>query len=287
MTEQPIVLPDFEQFGDKAVSGLQSPEEASAATQALLKEDRESGRPRIDAPGDNQVGLERGIFRDGAWYRDAQVRELNGYDEEAIAAAGAGSSPQKVIETLLVRGVVSVGGEPMSRKLAGELLIGDRELLIMGIRRATFGDTLEFERLPCSRCGELVDLTVPLDAIPFVHLDDPEQTEFEVPLRRGGTAMVRMPNGEDQEQVFAVRNNKAKQDSVILSRCVLRLVQEDGTEVRRPPAQSLNMADRQTILQFLVDRQPGPRLADFSFTHDTCGEEVELPINLAVLFRGL
>lgn len=286
MTE-PIVLPAFENFGDKAISGLETPEAANAATQALLKDDRESGRPHIDGPGETQVTLERGIFRDGTWYRDAEVRELNGYDEEAIAAAGAGSVPQKVVETLLTRGVVSVGSEPMTRKLAGELLIGDRELLIMAIRRATFGDTLDFERLPCSNCGELVDLTVPLAAIPFVHLDDPEQAEYEVPLRKGATAVVRMPTGEDQEQVFNVRNNRAKQDSVILSRCVLRLVQADGTEVHRPPAQSLNMADRQTILQFLVDRQPGPRLADFTFTHETCGEEVPLPINLAVLFRGL
>ncbi|MEU0214541.1 hypothetical protein ABZ281_05225 [Streptomyces sp. NPDC006265] len=286
MTE-PIALPAFENFGDKAISGLETPEEAHAATQALLKEDRESVRPHIDDPGETQVTLERGIFRDGTWYRDAEVRELNGYDEEAIAAAGAGSAPQKVVETLLTRGVVSVGSEPMTRKLAGELLIGDRELLIMAIRRATFGDTLDFERLPCTHCGELVDLTVPLAAIPFVHLDDPEQAEYDVPLRKGATAVVRMPTGEDQEQVFSVRNNRAKQDSVILSRCVVRLVQADGSEVRRPPAQSLNMADRQTILQFLVDRQPGPRLADFTFTHETCGEEVPLPISLAVMFRGL
>ena len=286
MTE-PIVLPEFESFGGKTISGLEKPEEAHAATQALLKEDRESGRPRIDGPGDNQVTLERGICRDGTWYRDAQVRELNGYDEEAIAAVGAGSTPQKVVETLITRGVVSVGGEPMTRALAGELLIGDRELLILAIRRATFGNILEFERLPCGNCGELVDLTVPLDAVPFVHLDDPERTEYDVPLRHDATAIVRLPTGQDQEAVFNVRNNRAKQDSEILSRCVLRLVQADGSEVHRPPAQTISMADRQTILKHLADTQPGPRLADFSFTHDTCGEEVELPINLAVLFRGL
>ncbi|WP_369042230.1 hypothetical protein [Streptomyces sp. Midd1] len=285
MTE-PIVLPNFEEFGDKAISGLESPEEAHSATQALLKADRESVRPRIDAPGENQVTLERGILRDGTWYRDAEVRELNGYDEEAIAAVGAGT-PQKVIETLLTRGVVSVGGEPMNRKLAGELLIGDRELLILAIRRATFGDTLEFERLPCSNCGELVDLTVPLGALPFVHLDDPERIEYGVPLRKGVTAVVRMPTGDDQDAVFAVRENRAKQDTAILSRCVLRLVQADGTEISRPPAQTLAWADRQTILQHLVDTQPGPRLSDFTFTHETCGREVALPINLAVLFRGL
>jgi hypothetical protein len=286
MTE-PIVLPKFEDFGTQAISGLESPEEATAATQAVLKEDRESGRPVIDKPGDNQVTLYRGICRDGVWYRDAEVRELNGFDEEAIAAAGAGGVPYKVFEALLLRGVVSIGGEPMSRKLAGELLIGDRELLIMAIRRATFGDDLNFERLPCQHCGELVDLTVHLSAVPNVDLDDPERLEFEVPLRHGATGFVRLPTGQDQEAVFAIKGNRAKQDSEILNRCIVRLVKADGTEVRRPPAQTLSMADRQTISDFLLKHQPGPRLLDFTFTHETCGEEVELPINLAVLFRGL
>lgn len=286
MTE-PIVLPDFNEFGGTTISGLDNPEEAHAATQALLKEDKNAGRPRVGAPASNQVTLERGIQRDGTWYRDAVVRELNGYDEEAFAAAGAAGSPRKVVDTLLTRGVATVGGEPMTHRLAGELLIGDREALILAVRRATFGDTLEFERLPCTSCGELTDLTVPLDAIPFVHLDDPERTEYDVPLRNGATAFVRMPTGTDQAAVFDIKNNRAKQDSEILSRCVLRLVKPDGSEVSRPPAQSISMADRQTILKFLIDTQPGPRLAEFTFTHDTCGEEVELPINLAVLFRGL
>ncbi|MFE2539052.1 T4 family baseplate hub assembly chaperone [Actinacidiphila glaucinigra] len=282
-----IVLPDFETFAGQTYKGLDQPEEATAATQALLTGDREGEQPRIDAPGDNQVTLERGINRDGTWYRDAEVRELTGSDEEAIAAAGVGSSPYRVFETVLMRGVVAIGGEPMTRKVAGELLIGDRELLIMAIRRASFGENLEFERLPCPHCEELVDLTVPLSAIPFTHLDDPERVEFEVFLRKGATGVVRLPNGADQEAVFGIKGNPARQDSEILGRCVLRVVLADGTEIRRPPAQTLSMADRQTLLRHLADLQPGPRYGDMSFAHDACGEEVPLPISLATLFRGL
>lgn len=287
MPEESNVLPDFDSFGATAISGLENPEEAHAATQALLKEDRDSGRPVIDKPGGNQVTLERGICRDGIWYRDATVRELNGYDEEALAAVSAAGTPFKIFETLLMRGVVSVGGEPMSRKLAGELLIGDRELLILGIRRATFGSDVEFERLPCPHCEELVDLTVHLDTVPTVRLEDPERIEYEVPLRGGATAVVRLPDGRDQEAVFAIKNNTARQDSEILGRCVLRLVKADGSETRKPNPQSMSVADRRAVSDFLVRTQPGPRLLDFSFTHDTCGEEVPLPLSLATLFRGV
>jgi hypothetical protein len=285
MTE-PIALPDFDAFGDQAIKGLDNPDQATAATQALLKEDRNSGEPQISEPAENCLTLERGICREGTWSRDAEVKELTGADEEAIAAAGSNS--YKVFETLLLRGTVSVGNEPMTRALASELLIGDREYLVMAIRRATFGDDLEFVELPCPHCNELVDLTVPLDAVPFTRLDDPEQTEFEVPLRHGDSAVVRLPTGEDQAAVFAVRDgNTAKQDSVVLDRCVLRLRHADGTETKRPPAASLAMSARKEILAFLTKTQPGPRYADFSFTHDPCGKEVPLPISLAVLFRGM
>ncbi|MEV7902173.1 hypothetical protein [Streptomyces anulatus] len=284
MTE-PIVLPEFSSFGDQTISGLDSPEEATAASQSVLQEARNSGRPRINDPGESHLTLHRGICREGAWYRDAEVRELTGADEEAFAAAG--TSAPKVFETLLLRGTVRVGGEPMSPKVAAELLIGDREELVVAIRRATFGENLEFERLPCPQCGELVDLTVPLGALPSVSLEDPEQIEFEVPLRHGATAAVRLPTGEDQAAVLAIKSNAARRDSEILGRCVLSVTQPDGAVVRRPPAQTLKMADRQAVLRFLGDTQPGPRLNQFSFTHESCGEEVELPIDLAVLFRGL
>ncbi|MEW1922267.1 hypothetical protein [Streptomyces sp. NPDC088360] len=285
MTE-PVVLPDFSSFGEQAIKGLDNPEEATAATQALLKEAQNSGEPEIGAPGETFLTLERGICREGAWYREAEVKELNGADEEAIAAAGTDS--YKVFETLLLRGVVTVGNEPMSRKVAAELLIGDREYLVMAIRRATFGDDIEFEQLPCPHCEELVDLTVPLGAIPFTRLENPEQTEFEVPLRGGDTAVVRLPTGEDQAAVLAIKgDNLAKKDSEILGRCILRIHRADGSESTRPPATSLGMSARKTVLQFLTDTQPGPRYTDFTFTHETCGKEVELPINLASLFRGM
>ncbi|MGW3272787.1 T4 family baseplate hub assembly chaperone [Streptomyces kronopolitis] len=285
MTE-PVVLPDFDSFGGQALKGLEAPEEATAATQALLSEDRNSGEPVINAPGESHLTLERGICREGTWYREAEVKELTGADEEAIAAVG--SSSYKIFDTLLLRGVRTVGNEAMNRTLAAELLIGDRELLVMAIRRATFGNDLEFDGLPCANCEELVDLTVPLDAIPATRLQDPEQIEFPVPLRRGATATVRLPTGDDQAAVLTIKDgNAAKQDSELLDRCVLRVQDASGTVTRRPPATSLSMSDRKTILQFLAETQPGPRYGDFSFVHETCGKEVSLPISLAILFRGM
>jgi hypothetical protein len=281
-----ITLPRFEDFGSTAISALEDPQGAVAATAALLKEDRNAGRPEVQAAGDTHTTLERGIYRSGRWHRQAEVRELTGEDEEAMASAS--TLPYKVFETLLVRGTVRVGDEPMTRQLAGELLIGDRELLVLAIRKASFGDELEFEALPCPHCGEETDLTVPLDCIPTVTLEDPDQTEFEVPLRKGAVARVSLPTGADQDAVFDLKEaNQGKQNSEILRRCVISVTHADGRVEHSPSPQKLLISDRKKILAFLAATQPGPRYDEFAFTHETCGKEVELPISMAVLFRGL
>lgn len=285
MTET-LKLPRFEEFSGTTVSALDNPAEAVAASASLLRDDRESGRPVIEMPGDTHVRLDRGIYRAGTWYRDAEVRELTGEDEEAIAASR--SNPYRMYETLLTRGTRRIGPEFMTPKLAAELLIGDRENLLLGIRRATFGDEIEFKNLPCPHCEEQVDLTVSLSDIPRISLPDPEQTEYEVPLRKGAVAFVCLPTGGDQQAVYNLRDSsEAKQSTEILTRCVLSVLHADGTKENKPKAKQLSMADRKTLLQFIADQQPGPRYLDFSFEHEACGKEVALPISLATLFRGL
>lgn len=280
------VLPDFDSFGAAGVSGVAEPHRAHALSQAVLADSGPGERPVIAPPGENQIDLQRGILRSETWYRDAEVRELTGRDEEAIAAAG--DSGYRSFETLLLRGVVRVGSEPMTRKLANELLIGDRELLVLAIRRATFGDAVEFRNLPCPHCGEGIDLTFPLDNIPLVKLDDPEQVEFQVQLRKGRMAFVRLPDGDDQASIFNLRDaSGAKADSEMLSRCVLRIGRPDGTFLSDPDPGDLPMADRHSIMHFLNETQPGPRYQDCAFTHDTCGREVPLPLTVATLFRGM
>jgi hypothetical protein len=49
----------------------------------------------------------------------------------------------------------------------------------------------------------------------------------------------------------------------------------------------MNLKDRRTLLDFLEELQVGPRLDQVKFTHDTCGEEVELPLSVDILFQEL
>ncbi|KJK55518.1 T4 family baseplate hub assembly chaperone [Saccharothrix sp. ST-888] len=281
-------LPDFDSFGTSAISGHRSPEQAMAASQAVLAADRQEIEPQIAPPPDLLVELEQGILRDGRRLRDAEVRELTGEDEEALARIG--TNWHRILDALILRGVRNVGEEPMSRKVADELLMGDREALILAVRRATFGDFVEFEGLPCPHCGEAVDLSLSLDDVPIVHLADRESTEFEVPLRKGATAVVRLPTGRDQNAVASLKDaTTAQQNTEMLRRCLLRVESPDGgvTQGSLAVVRSMSMSDRLAVLEFMAVTQPGPRFNQVMFTHQTCGQEVPVPLSLAILFRGL
>lgn len=276
---------NLREFAGKTFDARQNPEQANAATQAVLAQDHKDSRPVIEAPAETHVALDRGILRDGTWQRTAEVRELTGADEEALAQAGTNWT--RIIDTLLTRGVRTVGNEFMTRALADELILGDRETLVLAIRRVSFGDSISYERIPCPACEELIDVTFPLDQIPTVHLDDPGAQEFAVELRHGRTAYLRLPTGADQRAVLALKDaTTAAQNTTMIGRCLLRVEGPDGDETGSAAlARELAMADRQTIVAFLAKAQPGPRYQDVTFAHEVCGEEVPLPIGLADLFR--
>lgn len=279
--------PNWDAFEGKTISAFDHPEEAMAATQAALSESHSAGRPVITPPSERHVTLERGILRDGIWHRDAEVKELTGEDEEVMAAAG--DDDFRVFEAILTRGTVCIGNHPMNRAMAGELLLGDRELLVLAVRKATFGDTLTFEQLPCAHCGRLTDLNISLSEMPVRHLEDAAQIEFAVPLRKGRTAWVRLPVGSDQAHLNALRNPTTAQEyTEILNRCVLRVVHADGrTETNPGFGSRLILPDRNKLVAFFSSMQPGPQYSEFTWVHETCGEEVPLPVNLPVLFRGV
>jgi hypothetical protein len=223
---------------------------------------------------------------------DAEVRELTGADEEAITKARQGGVG-KFISTLLASGTVSVGGEKTSPVLLSNLLLGDRDMLLLEIRRATYGDEIVWERFSCLHCGEEFRLSVTLDEIPIRRLEDPSQRIFEVELRKGRKAFVRIPVGNDQDAILAIadRTTDSEQNTLLLSRCLISVVEADGSEnaVTGNPefARSLGIVDRQRILDAIENKQPGPQYNGVKFTHDSCGKEVPLFISAGDLFQGL
>ena len=233
----------------------------------------------------NESGRER-IITTG------QVRELTGADEESLGRALAAENPFHVMNTLLERGVVKLGEESPgdTRDLLKELLIGDRDALMLGIRAATYGSEIEVAGWECPNCGEKIDATFDLvEDVETKTLKHPSEAEFDVKLRKGSVAHVRLPTGEDQFAVGElVKRPMAERNTRLLERCVETITDSDGQEriMMAAPymARDMGMADRKKITDELAKRQPGPAYNAVKFTHETCGKEVALSFNLGDLF---
>jgi hypothetical protein len=249
--------------------------------------------PGIPEPPDDLVTLPGGILRGEAFVRTAQVRELNGSDEEALSKALKAGNLVHFMDTLVTRGTVKVGSETATPELLKKLLIGDRDELALRIRIATYGETFSTDAWECPHCKDVIPLNFSLiEDVSRRTLNDASDVRFEVELRKGARAKVRLPNGADQEYLFVDPKWTASQrNSRLLERCVVSYIDPHGQEyqVVTQPSIVLNLGipDRQRIVSEIAKRQPGPRYNEVTFKHEGCGNEVTLALGIADLFRDL
>ena len=110
------------------------------------------------APSSPEITLPGGFIENGELITTVEVRELNGADEEAISKA---SSTGKAFNALLQRGLIKIGSRAAQPDDLDKLLSGDRDAILIGIRRVTFGDTLNF-KIQCGNCAAEQDASVDL-----------------------------------------------------------------------------------------------------------------------------
>lgn len=235
------------------------------------------------APSNSEVALPGGfINREGALVKYAEVRELTGVDEEAIAKAGSSS---KALLVMLQRGLVSIGTEPAERQDLDNLLSGDRDSILIGIRKITFGDHVDFN-LTCPYCKTNLDVSVDLNEdIPYRELEDPiDGRYFEYESKTHGIIKVALPKGTTQRKLMENTDKTlAELNTILLAGCVISvngLASMGATTVLK-----LGMADREKIVAEIVKRNPGPRLGEVTTSCEACGEEIGMPLALTDLFR--
>lgn len=266
-----------------------SPESLNAITQKVLSATTQA--PEIGSFPETHVKLPAGLITSKGLVRDAEVQELTGEHEEALAKARANNNPARFVQVLLTSGVISIGDEKVSTQTLTSLLQGDIDALLLGIRKATFGSEFEIEQVSCPNCGELNDLKMDLSNIPFKELEDPEVREFEVALRFGRKAKVVFPTGEVQAELYKkTQLTPPEMVSILLSHCVLGFTEKDGSF--RPcnglvDVKKLGKLDRDKLNKFIYENQPGPRYDEVKAVCHSCESEVEVPLNVGLLFQEL
>lgn len=277
------------------IDPLQNPEIANAQIAAALADNTSTTAPKIAPQPLGFVRLAGGLVLGNdpnEVVYDAEVRELTGEDEEYIDRVRQGR-PEAFTQAVLERGVVKIGDQPSTASLIGNLLTGDAQTLLVEVSRATYGDTLDFEGVICPWCQGAVDVTVNLtEDIPVHRLQHSADRFFEVPLRKGAKASVRLPRVVDIMAVTDEDLNDAERKTVFLSKVVRTITDAKGNvtpvaggidEVRY-----LGIADRKAITDAVHEKNKvGHAYNEVKFTHDSCGKEVPLPLATGNLFPGL
>ncbi len=161
------------------------------------------------------VTLPGGLWRDGARHQRASVRALTGADEEFLAEAAAGLPAAVRVTALLARCVYGLG-EGEAAAAMRELAAGDREALLLHLRRATFGDRMQCV-IGCPHCREPMDVELAVADLlvpPYDHHAPRATAELD-----GVAVELRLPTGAELEDAAHAPSPEAGAER-LLQACV-------------------------------------------------------------------
>lgn len=270
-------------MASKTINAAENPALANKLVQQMTQETApEKELALVVPPSETSVTLPGGVVSPtGEVLKTAEVRELNGKDEEAISKA---NTVGKVLNTILTRGVVSVGDIPASEDLLDQMFAGDRDALMLGIYKATFGKTADISTF-CQGCKDYKTIQVDVDEdIKVTKLSDPvNDRRFTVKGKKHEYTLV-LPSGKVQKELLLSSDKTLAELTTILLEGTVHEI--DGSRVfNKTQIQEIGLADRRLIADELGKRAFGPVLDTISATCPDCGGEVVAPINFGTLFR--
>ncbi len=179
------------------------------------------------------INLPHGYWVDGVHCRCAALRGITGADEEFLGQASQSMLPVTGSTQLLLRCLTGLEGfEGISPARIEGLTVGDREALLLHLRRLTFGNRLQATlRCPRRECGQPMDLDLRVSDLLQPPCPDPREAYQHRVGRNGRSVSVRfrLPTvGDQQRAAKMARSDVAAAAEEILRRCVLSVTDESG-----------------------------------------------------------
>lgn len=218
---------------------------------------------RVALPG----GL---VLEDGRRLVEAELRPLRG-DEEDWLASHPGVPSALATTNLLANCLVALDGVPGDRDLARRLLAGDRDFLMLQLRRITLGERIGAV-LACPGCQAKLDVDFTIADVP-VACRPQVATSFAVELGAVGRRRVvcfRLPTGADQEAVLGREPQAAA--AALLRRCLL----DDG-------GIALDDAEGSRVADAMEERAPAVDL-ELDLTCPECSADFLAPFDTTRFF---
>ena len=175
------------------------------------------------------------VDESGKVHDEVELAPLTGLDESMLANLDPQICAASVVTALLARCIKRIGSlHTVDASLVSELLVADRDYLIVMLRRLTLGPKVDCV-LQCSdpNCGKLMDLMFSVDELEFERRPV-EQRYVTINLRRDAEGLeaegsvssveIRFPNGADQEDCAPLfLTDKEAAVTKLLSRCIRRI----------------------------------------------------------------
>jgi hypothetical protein len=247
--------------------------------------------PEVGEAAPTTVSLLRGVIdpESGEWQQTAIVREMTGEDEEELARLSNIEDLTYAAYTsaLLRRSVVSVGTQTLKDHpdVLDNLIIGDRDLLFLGVVKATYGNIRDFS-VTCGHCAKSNEVQVNLDKDFPITPAKASLTEPRVVTFKDGTEVkVKYLTGKDAQIIAEASDNPAEQNTAIVARAVVW--DDDRSEkIKSQWSKGLSLADRKLVINTVLEDQPGPTLEEVEAPCGHCGEKITMLLDWASLLFG-
>jgi hypothetical protein len=187
----------------------------------------------------------------GQVHREVQLRSITGLEQQLVSSFPLSAPSAQAITELLTRCVKRIGKiTAIDAALIQDLLVGDREYLLLKLYQITFGGTVyALWRCPSAHCAEVSE--VPLQLEDF-HIEAPpvEKRTYWEEVGSGHTRKIpfRLPTGGDQEALAGSGAlHYEAQTELLIERCLLESF---------PPDEGLSKEEQERIAERMQTLAP-------------------------------
>jgi hypothetical protein len=182
-----------------------------------------------------------GYCANGGHWREVHVRPLTGADHLFLTEECDGLLPAHWVTEALTRCITRLGPHaPVTREAVRSLTVGDREALLLHLRRLTSGNRLRcLLTCPMPECQEKLEVEVDVaDLLMPPYGELMQEHELTVTQADGVATVVRfrLPTGADQEAAaVGAHTDVAAAVELLLRQCVQSTISADGNPVDALP----------------------------------------------------
>jgi hypothetical protein len=208
------------------------------------------------------------VLDDGRRLGRAELRPLTGREEELVTRHA--DTPIATITTRILSACfVRLDNEPVDTDLISKLLVGDRDFLILQLRRMTLGEHFAAV-ISCQGCKRAMDVDFVAQDI---SVESRPQNATVYSWQRNNLrppVRFRLPNGADQEAIVDLSTHEAV--DMLLTRCVI----DDG-------GVALTLEEREAVITEMDRLAPQIDL-ELDLDCPECGHSFTTPFDCTAFF---